>query len=429
MPARPTRDPRLGVLFLQSQAFFGADSAIHAQLMRHLDRRVVNVHCACTTEHATDRRMSALSRIAQIPDLHVRPTDFGPSVYGRPLRSRIGGGAHALRATAGAIGLVRYGRRERIDIVHGTEKPRDAFLGVWLARAIGARMVVQMHVGLDDWISPRVRWALRAADGVIGVSRFVSESIVRAGYPAERVFTVHNSLDLAEGTWDSPRGAASTRAELGIASDAPVICIASRLFRWKGHHDLVDALARVRQRFPDVRLLVVGEDDPRANPGFGGYRAELDARIAELGLGQSVVFTGFRTDVADLMAAADVFCQPSAEEPFGMVYLEAMAVRRPVVAYASGGAPEVIADGETGLLAKRGDIDGLAAALTRLLENEPLRRQMGEAGRARVERVFNPAASAATLLEVYRAVAPRRNEITGAVGGKDEPSGAAGMRP
>ncbi len=416
MPARPPADPRLGVLFLQSQAFFGADSAIHAQLMRHLDRAAVHVHCACTNEQAHDPRMTALRRISEIPDVHVRITDFGPSVFGRPQSDRVVTGALTgaamLRASARALALVGYARRHRIGIVHATEKPRDAFVGVVLARLAGARSLIQMHVGFDDWLSPRARRALAHADGIVGVSRFVSDSLVRAGCDAARVFTVHNSLDLQHGAWDRPRDRVAVRGELGIALDAPVICIASRLFRWKGHHDLVEAVSRLRPELANLRLIVVGEDDPRANPGFGSYRAELESRVTELGLERNVIFTGFRTDVADLMAASDVFCMPSAEEPFGMVYLEAMAMLRPVVAYASGGAPEVVAHGETGLLVTPGNIDALTTALGRLLRDGDLRRSFGTAGRRRVEEVFTPGRSAAAMLDVYRSISHSERGIS-----------------
>jgi glycosyltransferase involved in cell wall biosynthesis len=309
-----------------------------------------------------------------------------------------------LRASVRGLDLARYVRQERIDVLHATEKPRDALVGVLLGRISGAKSIVHMHVGYDDWISPRAKWALGGADAIVGISRFVTASLVRAGYAAERIFTVHNSLDLSDPEWAAPPRTAGAREELGIPSDAPVICIASRLFRWKGHDDLIAALDIIRRESPNVRLLIVGEDDPRANPGGGSYRAELGQRIAALGLERSVVFTGFRTDVARLIATSDVFCQPSAEEPFGMVYLEAMAMKRPVVAYASGGAPEVVSDGETGLLVPRGDTAALAQVLLRLIRDPELRRRLGEAGRERVERMFRPEASAAAMLDVYRTV-------------------------
>jgi len=375
--------------------------------MRHLDRAAVRVHCACTDAVAHDPRMTALPRIRAIPDVSLRVTDFGPTVFARRSSKLLTGG-QALRASARAIGLVGYLRREGIDIVHGTEKPRDALVGVLLARLAGAKSVVHMHVGYGEWLTPRARWALRAADAIVGVSRFVSTTLVDAGHSPERVFTVHNSLDLDDAEWASVPDTDGVRGEFGIPADAPMIAIASRLYRWKGHHDLVEALALLRPELPDVRLLIVGEDDPRANPGGGSYRQELATRIRELDLERNVVFTGFRTDVARLMAASDVFCQPSAEEPFGMVYLEAMAMRRPVVAYASGGAPEVVADGETGLLVERGDVVALSRALLRLLGDAALRLQFGDAGRRRVESIFRPERSAAAMLEVYGAVAGGR---------------------
>lgn len=395
-------------MFLQSQAFFGADSAIHAQLMRHLDRAALRVHCACTDREASDARMTAIRRLREIPDLRIRVTDFGPSVFGRPRSDQVAAAGAAMLALARAPALVADIRRERISVLHGTEKPRDAFVGALLARVTGARSLIHMHVGYDDWLTPRVKWALSRADAIVGVSRFVSDSLVRAGYDAGRIFMVHNSLDLEDPAFRDPPSVEGVRRELGIPADAPLICIASRLFRWKGHGDLVDALAVVHREIPAARLLIVGEDDPRANPGGGSYRAELATRIGALGLDASVIFTGFRTDVARLMSAADVFCQPSAEEPFGMVYLEAMAVRRPVVAYASGGAPEVVSHGETGLLVPRGDIGALAAALLRLLRDPVLRRTMGDAGRRRLETRFRPDQSAAAMLDVYRAVIARR---------------------
>jgi glycosyltransferase involved in cell wall biosynthesis len=404
----PAQPRRLGVAFLQSQAFFGADSAVHEQLMRHLDRGAVDVHCLATDERVAPPRTSAIDRVRAIPGVSVRVADFGPTLFGQSRTARALAAGRGIRAAVRAVPLVRHLRARSIDIIHGTEKPRDAFVGSLLARAAGAAMVVHMHVAFDPWISPRVRWAIGRADAVVAVSRFVSASLVAAGYDPARIFTVHNSLDLADDRWRPGRDRSAIRHELGIPLDAPVVCIASRIFRWKGHDDLVQAIARVRDEIPDVRLIIVGEHDPRADGAATSFREELAARIAGLGLGAQVRFTGFRADIADLMSASDVFCQPSAAEPFGMVYLEAMAVRRPVVAYASGGAPEVVADGVTGLLVPPGDVPALARALVRVLRDESLQRQLGGAGRDRVERVFHPEQSAAALLEVYRDVAARR---------------------
>jgi len=392
-----TPTPQVRVLFIQSQPFFGADSRIHADLMRHFDREAVEVHVACTSRLMSNPATSAALQIQSIPDVHIRPTNFPLSSDASLSRRRQL--ADAPRAASELLALARYVRRHRIDIIHGTEKPRDACTAVLLAKLTGAKSLVQMHVSYQEWLSPPVRLALRHADAIVGVSDFTARSIVDAGFSPHRVHTVHNSLNL-DG-WVPGAQREETRRALGIDADAPVVGIISRLFRWKGHRELIDAFASVRDRVSGARLVIVGADDVRANAG-GGYRTELEAQVERLGLKGCVLFTGFRTDVPQLMAAFDVFAHPSWEEPFGMVFLEAMAMKRPVVAWASGGAPEVIVDGETGLLAERGSIPSLAAGIIRLLQDSALSARFGEAGRRRVEQIFTPARMSGRMLDVYR---------------------------
>jgi len=390
------------VLFMQSQAFFGADSAVHAQLMKYFDRQAVTVHAAVNDQAGpSNPAVNAMHRLRALPDVHVRPTSFGPTIHGASRADRLRravGGASLLPSMAA---LAAYVRRNNIKIIHGTEKPRDALYGVLLGKLTGARSVVHMHVGYGDWQARTVKWALGQADAVVAISSFVADSIAEAGYDRSKIHVVHNALDVGE--WDPSIDGSSVRAELGVAADAPVVGIVSRLFKWKGHAQLVQAMATVRQSLPEARLVIVGEDDPRADPGSGSFREQLEAQAAQLGLADRVSFTGFRTDVARLMASFDVFAHPSWEEPFGMVFLEAGAMERPVVCWASGGAPEVIVDGETGLLVERGSISGLANALVSLLRDPALRVRMGKAGRLRAETVFSPQAACAAMLDAYRA--------------------------
>jgi glycosyltransferase involved in cell wall biosynthesis len=392
----------IGVLFMQSQAFFGADSAIHAELMKYLDRAAVEVHVAVTTQEPDNLAVSARRRLAAIPNVRLRPTLFGPSIHGisRADRARrLVGGA---RVVPSLLSLASYVRRHDIRIIHCTEKPRDAFYGVLLGKLTGARSLIHMHVGYDDWLARSVKWSLGQADGLVAISDFVARSLSAAGYRRERIHVVFNALDTSG--WDPCLDGSAVRAEFGIPTEAPVVGIVSRIFKWKGHEYLVEAMAEVTRQLPEARLIVVGEDDPRADPGSGSFRAQLEARARELGIERSVLFTGFRTDVPRLMAALDVFAHPSWEEPFGMVFLEANAMRKPVVCWASGGAPEVVVNGETGLLVERGSVPGLAAALVTLLSDRALRERMGDAGRRRVVEVFTPERMARGVLDVYRDV-------------------------
>src|SRR5262249_54044754 len=153
-----------------------------------------------------------------------------------------------------------------------------------------------------------------------------------------------------------------------------LILSVARLFRWKGHFELLRALALVKREYPSVRLAIVGSD----YPADSGTTLMLKEHARELGIGENVVFTGQRSDVGLLLAACDIFSLPSFEEPFGLVFAEAMAMKRPVVALTNGGTPEVVVHGKCGLLSPPGDIDALAGNLLRLLRDASLRTQFGE---------------------------------------------------
>jgi glycosyltransferase involved in cell wall biosynthesis len=374
--------------------------------MRHFDRRDVEVHVACTTRETMDPAVSVIRKLRAIPDLRIVPTHFGSTLDGASGWARVRRISGMPIVPISLVSLATYIRRHRIQLIHGTEKPRDAVYGVVLGKLTGARTLIHMHVSYGDWQSRAVKWALGQADAVVGVSHFTAESIVQAGYAPDRVFAVHNGLDASE--WDPTADGRDVRRELGIPGDAPLLGIVSRLFSWKGHGALLDALALVKLSVPDVRLLIVGEDDPRGQPGGGSYRADLESQARRLQLVDNVIFTGFRTDVPRLMAALDVFVLPSWEEPFGMVYLEAMAMEKPVVAWASAGALEVVVHNETGLLAERGSTTALADAILRLLRSPDLRRRFGEAGRRRVIELFSPERTCQAMVDVYRAVLTRR---------------------
>ena len=160
-----------------------------------------------------------------------------------------------------------------------------------------------------------------------------------------------------------------------------VIGQVGRMVENKGFADSVSAFARVRRGQGTIELVLVGD---------GVDRGRVEALADRLGVADRVQFTGWRSDVASLLDRFDIFIHPSRDEPFGLAVLEASAAGLPVVAYDDGGLPEVVAAGETGLLAPVGDIDALAAFLEQLVDDEDLRTAMGAAGRERVRTVFRP---------------------------------------
>jgi glycosyltransferase involved in cell wall biosynthesis/lysophospholipase L1-like esterase len=374
---------KIHVLFLHSQNGFGADSAIHGFLMRYLDRERFVVHLACSQGDGTGVPPS-LARFREIPDVRIRPTQFAPGFRHRSPKVLARGILAAATSPLDFLSLAHYVRHQHIRVIHGTDRPRDAVYAVSLAKLTGAKSVVHVHVAWSTFYSAPAKWAVRSADGVFSISRFVTETVVATGADRARVHTILNGIDPSR--WDPALDGQGIRREFGVPHDAPLLASVSRLFAQKGQRELVRALALVRKEVPNVRLLVVGADALEVHGS--SFTEELKVIARELGVADSVVFTGERSDVPEIMAACDVFTLPSFEEPFGLVFLEAMAMRRPVVALDNGGAPEVVEHGLSGLLSPAEDVDALARNILTLLKDPELRARMGAHGRARVLEYF-----------------------------------------
>lgn len=398
------RQGRVGVLFLHSQSWFGADAAIHADLMRHLDRDAFDVHAACTVGDG-DEVPPALAKLRQIPNVRLRPTQFLPG-FGSRTALEI---ARNLKA-AGAAGreflaLRRYVNDEGIRIIHASDRPRNAVYAILLAKLTRAKAVIHVHVKWSNEYGAFAQRLLERADATFAISAYVADTILSSGVPPERVFTILNAIDPTK--WDPAIDGAPIRREFGIPSDAPLLLSVSRLFSWKGQRELLRALALVKERIPDVRLLIVGGDEPYI--GGGSYIEELKTLASTLGVAERVVFTGLRSDIPQIMAACDVFSMPSFEEPFGLVFLEAMSMKRPVAAVNNGGTPEVVEQGLSGLLSPAWDVESLAENLVTLLGDRELRARMGEHGRARVLDFFNAKRMAEDAARAYHALIARRD--------------------
>jgi glycosyltransferase involved in cell wall biosynthesis len=182
----------------------------------------------------------------------------------------------------------------------------------------------------------------------------------------------------------APAGA-RIRSELGIAADARLVVVVSRLARLKGIEHFLQAAAALKPRYPDVRFLVVGETSPPAP----AYLEELKAQARALGVERVVIFTGLRSDVPDLLGAADVSVMPSLNEALSNVLLESMAAGAPVVATRVGGTPEALIDGETGLLVPPGDTGAIVASVSQLLDDPALARRLGIAARRVISEQFS----------------------------------------
>lgn len=276
---------------------------------------------------------------------------------------------------ASALDAIRVARRVAArararDVIYANSQ--KAFV-VAAAAGLFARKPVVWH--LRDILAPphfsatNVRAAtalanLRAAR-VIANSRATAEAFVAAGGRESLVRVVHNGVDPAPFDAVTREDAEAMRRELGIAAGTFVIALFGRFHPWKGQQVVLDALARL----PGVHALIVGA------PLFGEevFASALHAQADRLGVAPRAHFLGFRRDIPELMAAADVVVHASVyPEPFGRVVVEGMLARRPVMATRAGGIPELVTDGETGVLVAPNDPVAMADAIA-ALRSDPAR--------------------------------------------------------
>jgi glycosyltransferase involved in cell wall biosynthesis len=389
------RDRTIKVLFMQSQSI-NPRFTVHADLMRSFDRAWVETHVAYRPGKPLEDVLSG------IPDIHCQGFDLGPTSDGLGKKELARRAAQsAVPVVRDAARLARYVKANRIDIIHSGEDVRESFYGHWLSRLTGAKCVLHMHVKYNDWINPLSRWAIRNADGVISVSSFASEHLERAGLPAERVHTVLNGLPVEH--WDpAVVDGSRVRDEYGIDRDTPLLVMIAGLRPTKGQRTLLDALSRVVTSHPQFRLLIVGDEDVSAVDARGAYTEELRQIVAKEHLQDHVVFTGRRADVPQILAAADIYTMPTFEDACPLSFLEAMAMGKPVIALESGGIPELVDAGKTGLLSPVDDAERLVENILALLEDPVRRLEMGSLGRRRFLEHFTARRMADDVERVYR---------------------------
>lgn len=238
------------------------------------------------------------------------------------------------------------------------------------------------------------RVALYPYSGVVGVSDYVCQCLSAKGVlPPQHIHRIYNSVDTAAQA-DGYAGE-SFRRKWGIPQDRLLVVQVSQVIPEKGWSDLLEAARLVLQQYPDVYFAMVGE---------GRYRNQFMDETSALRLTTRVIWTGLSQNptVDGVYKAADVVCQASRwKEAFGWTIAEAMLFERPVVATRVGGIPELIKDGETGLLVPPSSPAALAEKLLSLLENRRLREKMGHAARLAVEENFSLRTNIAKLLDLY----------------------------
>jgi glycosyltransferase involved in cell wall biosynthesis len=287
-------------------------------------------------------------------------------------------------------------RDESVDVIH-CHHSHDHWLSMLIRGSRNDRLVpvVRTFHAFRAVRSGRIaRWLHRRTAAAFAVSGQIEARCRDAGIVAERVFRVPGVADLPRFSGDADP--ASIRDELKLGS-SPVIVSVSRLAHNRGHELLLSAFRLLLEKFPDARLLLVGK---------GETRPRLEALVADTGLSERVIFTGYRDrDLPAVLAAADCFVLMAAgSDESCRAALEAMAAARPVVARAVGALPDTIVHGETGLLVEDDRAESVVAALATILGDPGRARAMGVAGRRRAESEFAPERAVTVVERVYRSL-------------------------
>lgn len=302
-----------------------------------------------------------------------------------------------LRVMAAVRSLVR---REGYRVVHCHHSADLGLVAPALWRVPEARLVFSSYMNIPE---PKKDFYHRLEYGRVDCVTVLADGLIenaRANLPVapERVVTMPYGLDMSRFDPDNaPKGA--LRATLEAASEKSLIGILGRLDPHKGQMTLIEAMPDIIGDYPETALVFIGEETPELR---GKYRAELEAKVARLGLDDKVMFTGAREDVAAVLADLDVYVMASRAETFGMSTMEAMAMGRAIVGAKSGGTPNLLDGGECGLLAEPNSPASFAQKIKTLLGDPAMRTELGRKARAKVLRHHDRNTAMDRLEAIYR---------------------------
>lgn len=298
--------------------------------------------------------------------------------------------------------IKEYAMAHQVKIVH-THTPRTILVaGMALASKHQMIHLATKHLlyspGDRPWgliYSLLDRFTLYLPDHLVAVSQKMYRQIVaHPGLSIRRVTMIRNAIDSE--SYYVPDQRDCCRLEFGLTSESQVIGYAGRIEKMKRLDLLLEGFSLVLARHPQARLMIIGE---------GKLRPKLKALAAHLGISHRVIWTGFRQDIPRLLAAMDVYVQPSANEGLSLSLLEAMAAGKPVIATDVGGTPEVVVDGKTGVLIPPGSSSALRTAIADLLDDPERQSTLAQAARSHVVREFDVQQSTDAYRHLYEVLA------------------------
>lgn len=281
------------------------------------------------------------------------------------------------------VQITRIIKNEKIQLIFLNNDLNYHVPGVLAAKLVHIPCVCRKAgIGGGRIIKKLLSWFV---DTFIAISNAAAEDLIQNKFPCKKMVMVYGGIDIEKFKPSYKRNV--VRRELGIHQDAQVVGTISQIDIGKGHSDFIEATSLVLKECPHTMFLIVGEDvDTRG----GILRKQLQQQIVSVGLEKNVIFTGWRTDVPDVLSAIDIYVQPSVyPEGLCIATLEAQGCGKPAVVTKAGGLAETIADGITGFVVPVGDSSALAKHILRLLKDKKLAIAMVKKAQDRVKKNFD----------------------------------------
>ena len=291
-----------------------------------------------------------------------------------------------------AYRLSQFLKERAPDIVHCHSRRGADVLGGLAASVADVPAVVSRRV---DNTEMRLIAALRYRPfkKVIAISEAIARVLRDRGVEEERLEIIKSAVDVE--AFNVQADCAAFRQEFGLADGDFAVAAAGQLIPRKGHQFLLQAVAELKDRYSQLKLVIFGQ-------GYLGN--QLRAQATSLGLGDVVQFAGFRDDLDSFVSCFDLFVHPALAEGLGVAALKASAASVPVVGFSAGGLDEAVEHEKTGLLIAPEDADALAAAIGRFIDDPELGRTFGEAGRRKMQNEFSIATMADKHVALYESV-------------------------
>ena len=290
----------------------------------------------------------------------------------------------------------------KIDLVN-SHSSRDSWIASVSARNSNYKPIIcrTRHLSIPIQPNPISRILFKyLTDGIITTGEVIRKELIKKHrIPKHKIVSIPTGIDPT--IYDPERFPEINKGIYGVKRDSFLVGMVSVLRSWKGHLDLVIAAREVVKKFPSVSFLIVGD---------GPALFQTEDKVKELDLENCVHFLGFREDIPRILSSLDLFVQPSyANEGVPQAVLQALAMKKPVVACRVGGIPEVIQDGLNGILVPPRNPIRLAEAIIRLVEDHPTRKSMGERGRIDVQKSWTIERMMEKTLGFYKELLRSRN--------------------